>query len=102
MKTVIHNGGGVTTTVALEDGALHTGTTQDQTPIAEYAKAKHNAGDFGSSDFRHAGKFGMVEVEKYLTENRILFSEFCASQEHIRRFLTDPARADFRIWKGRL
>jgi len=94
--------GDMVTTIALEDGTLYTGSTQDQTPIAEDAKARHNAGLFGSADMRHAGRFGSVEIEKYLNDNNILFSEFCGSQDHIRRFLMDPVRSDFRIWKGQL
>jgi hypothetical protein len=102
VKTVVQSSPGVQTTVALQDGALITGTTQDQTAIAEDAKARHKAGMFGSSDMRHAARVGAVEVEKYLNDNHITFNEFCGSQEHIRRFLMDPSRADFRIWKGAL
>lgn len=94
--------GDMVTTIALEDGALVTGSTQDQTQIADDAKARHNAGLFGSPDMRHAGRFGAVEIEAYLNKNNILFSEFCGSQDHIRRFLMDPARSDFRIWRGRI
>ncbi len=52
LRTDIAAAPGVVTTVALQDGALVTGTTQDCTPYAERAQAMHNAGQTGSSDFR--------------------------------------------------
>lgn len=102
MRTDINQGGGVTTTIALEDGALHTGTTQDCTPIAERAKAMHNAGYTGSSDMKLAASIPFVMVERYLNDNNLLMSEFCSDPAHIRRLVNDPALAHFRIWKGAL
>ena len=102
MRTDILNPSGVTTTVALQDGNLITGTTQDCTPIAEYAKAKHNAGEFGTSDLKHAASIPSVMVEKYLNDNGITLQEFSRSQQHMKRLLGDPALAHFRIWKGQV
>ena len=102
MKTVRQNADGTETVVALQDGALITGTVQDCVPIAEAAKAKHNAGEFGSSDMKHAASIPMVFVEKYLNDNNITLQELGRSQEHQKRLLSDPAIAHFRIWKGRL
>lgn len=102
MRTDIVNAPGVVTTVALEDGALVTGTTQDCTPYAERAQALHNAGLTGSSEMRHAASIPFVLVERYLNAHNISLGELGRSQEHQRRLLNDPALAHFRIWKGRV
>lgn len=102
LKTQLQGFGGVVTTVALEDGALHTGTTQDCTPIAEYAKALHNAGHVGSKDMRLAASVPFVIVEKYLNDHNLTMQEFQRSPEHVKRLLNDPANDAFRIWKGRV
>ena len=99
MKHVTQTGD-VKTVIALEDGALHTGTIQDCTPFADYAKARHNEGLHGSSDMRLAASVPFVLVEKYLNDNGITLHEFSASQDHKKRLLNDPAIAHFRIWKG--
>ncbi|MEY4429856.1 MAG: hypothetical protein RLZZ182_2545 [Pseudomonadota bacterium] len=102
MKTVIQTDPGVQAVFGLQDGNLITGTVQDCDPIAEYAKAKHNAGMYGSSDMKHAASVPRVFVEKYLNDAGITYAEFAASQEHKRRLLNDPAIAHFRIWKGQV
>lgn len=103
LRTDIANSDGTVTTVALEEGNLITGTTQDCTPILERAKSLHNIGYQGPSrDMRLAGTVPFVLVDKYLTDNNITLQEFGRSQEHQRRFLNDPAIAGFRIWKGRI
>lgn len=102
MKTYINNGDGSQAVIAVEDGKLYHGTVNDSTAVAEYAKAKHNAGEFGSSDMRHACTIDGVHIEKYLNENGITWHEFSHSEEHKRRFLMDPRIAHFRIWKGRI
>lgn len=75
---------------------------QDCTPIAEHAKALHNEGYHGGSEFRHAAKIPMVIIEKYCNDNGIEFREFMASPEHGRRLLNAPENDAFRIWKGRI
>jgi hypothetical protein len=102
MRSDLQTAPGVVTTVALQDGALVTGTTQDCTPYAERAKAMHNEGRHGSSDMRLAASVPMVLVESYLNRCGIEMSDFVASPEHQRRFLNDPALSHFRVWKGRV
>lgn len=102
MRRDLQTAPGVVTTVALQDGALVTGTTQDCTPYAERAQAMHNEGRHGSKDMRLAASVPMVLVETYLHQNQIEMSEFTRSPEHQKRFLNDPALAHFRIWKGRV
>lgn len=102
MRSVIRGSNGVDTVIALEDGALITGTVQDCTPIAERAKAMHNAGLHGSSDMRLAASVPMVMIEKYCNDNGITYADFSRGQEHKKRLLGDPALAHFRIWKGKI
>lgn len=91
---------GVSTIFALEEGNLITGTEQDCTPIAEDAKARHNAGMFGSSEMRHAARLPGVLVEAYCNINGIDLHECMNNPVHFRRMLSDPALSSFRIWKG--
>jgi len=74
--------------------------SQDCTPIAEYAKAQHNAGMFGTSEMKHAARLPDVIVEKYCNACGITFSEFMQNPVHIKRIVQDPMNSDFRIWKG--
>ena len=92
----------VVTTVALEDGALVSGTTQDCTPYAERAKALHNSGYTGSSEMKLAASVPFVMVEAYLNRNNLQMSDFIRSSDHQKRFLNDPSLAHFRMWKGRI
>ena len=103
MKHVIDNGNGIHTVVALEDGNLVTGTVSHVShAIAEEAKALHNAGYTGSKDMKHAARVDPVMIEAYCNRLGITFAEFSGSQEHMSRFLQDPALDHFRIWKGRI
>jgi len=76
--------------------------SQDCTPIAEYAKAQHNAGYHGSSDVKHAARIPLVIAEKYCNENGVTFAELMTDTKHMKRLVEDPANDAFRIWKGRL
>lgn len=103
MRKEIAQGNGIVTTVALEDGNLITGTTSHVAhAIADDAKARHNEGLHGSSDMKHAARVDPVLIEAYLNRNNLSLQEFTRSQEHMRRFLNDPALAAFRIWKGQI
>lgn len=84
------------------DGAMTVQRTQDCTPIAEHAKALHNAGLHGTSEMKHAASIPFVMVERYCNDNGITFSEWSSDKAHIRRMLNDPALAHFRIWPGRI
>lgn len=102
MQSVIEHYGGVKTVLALEDGALHAGTVQDCSAIAEYTKARQNEGLTGSSEMRLAASMPLVMVEKYCNDRGITFHEFSGSESHKKALLNDPALAHFRIWNGRL
>lgn len=102
MRTVIDNGGGLSTVIAVEDGKLITGSVQDCTPFAEHTKALHREGHHGSKDMKHAASFPPILVETYCNVNGIAFSEFLQNPVHCRAMLSDPALADFRVWKGRV
>jgi len=102
VRTNVVNGDGTVTTVAVEDGNLVTGTTQDCVPIVERTKALHNIGYAGYSDMKLAASIPFVMVEKYINDNRITYQEFANSPEHKKRLITDPALAHFRVWNGAL
>lgn len=85
-----------------EDGRTIFSTSQDCTAIAEYAKAQHNEGNFGSSEMRHAARIPNVIVEKYCNDNGVSFEAFMADPVHIKRLVENPDNSMFRIWKGRL
>jgi hypothetical protein len=101
MATVVQ-ADGVRSVVALEDGALVTGTVQDCTPILEHTQSLHNEGLHGSSELKHAAKLPVVLVERYCNLNGITFADFMQGKEHIRRMLNDPDLSGFRIWPGRV
>lgn len=102
MKTVIDNANGTKTVIGLQDGNLITGTVQDCTAIAEYAKARHNEGMHGSKDMRLAASVPFVILEKYLNDNHLTLAEFQQSQAHQRRLLNAPENSHFRVWAGRV
>ncbi|ALK99541.2 MULTISPECIES: hypothetical protein [unclassified Massilia] len=94
--------GTLRTSFAEADGKLFIAQTQDCTPIAERAKALHNAGEFGSSEMRHAATIPDVILEKYMNEHRVSYAELMSNPEHFRRICNDPDNKMFRIWPGRL
>jgi hypothetical protein len=91
---------GMTSYMAAEDGKIITGTVQDCTPILEDAKARQNAGMFGTSEMRHAASIPMSVIEQYCNTNGITYEEWSTDRVHLRRMLTDPALSGFRIWTG--
>lgn len=103
MRTVINQDAGVSTVVDLaQDGTLTTGTVQDCTAIAENAKAMHNEGRHGSSEFKLAATLPNVLVEQYMNLNGVSFGEMLHNPVHFKRMLADPALSHFRIWPGRV
>lgn len=93
---------GVKRDLLLQDGALVSSITQDCVPIAEYTKARSREGHHGSADMKLAASIPFVFIEKYLIDAGITFKEFAGSPDHKRRLLSDPALADFRVWKGQV
>lgn len=102
MHSVIDNGNGVKTHIALQDGNLITGTSQDCTSIMERVKALRNEGYHGSKDMRHAGSAPFVVVEEYCNKKGITFREFCNEESHRVAFLNSPEYAACRIWEGKV
>ncbi|QJP10458.1 hypothetical protein [Pseudomonas multiresinivorans] len=82
------------------DGKMTVERTQDCTPIAEFTKAKHNAGIYGDSEMKHAARIPYVMIEHYCNKHDITFHEWCANKEHIKRMLNDPDLKAFRVWPG--
>ena len=98
--SVVSRTDGVETHMALQDGALVTGTVQDCTPILEDAKARHNVGFHGTSELKHAARLPVVVIEQYCNTQGVEFSEFMQNPVHMKRVLNDPALKSFRIWPG--
>jgi hypothetical protein len=90
------------TTFAEHDGKIFIAQTQDCTPIAERAKALHNAGEHGSSEMRHVATIPDVILEKYMNERGVTYAELMTNPVHMKHICNDPANAMFRIWPGRL
>ena len=88
------------TVIKLQGDDLITGSVQDCTPYAEEAQRKHNEGEHGSNELRHAASLPLVLVEKYCNDNGIEFSEWMQNPVHAKRMLADPALSYFRIWPG--
>ena len=84
------------------DNTFQVVRSQDVNPIVDYAKGMQAMGLTGSKDMKHAAEIPMVVVENYMSRLGINFEEFCASQEHGKALLNDPALASFRIWEGRV
>lgn len=87
------------------EGADHTfqvQRSQDVRPIMDFAHGMQAAGLTGSKDMKHAAEIPMLVVENYMLRLGINFEEFCASPEHGKALLNDPALAAFRIWEGRV
>lgn len=96
------NRGALQTVVAYEDGKLITGSVQDCTPILDDVKARHNAGQFGSSEMKHAARIPNVVIEQYCNVNGVAFEECMSNPVHVRRMLNDPELQGLRIWPGRV
>ena len=102
MKSVVDHGNGVKSIIALQDGALITGTTQDCTAIVDHVKALRNEGFHGSSEMRLAASVPFVVVEKYCNDKGITFRDFSMSEAHKVSFLNDPDYRNLRVWEGRV
>lgn len=102
MHSVIDNGNGVKTHIALQDGALITGTSQDCTAIVDHVKALRNEGYHGSKDMRLAASVPFVVVEKYCNDKGITFREFSQDESHKVAFLNDPNYRNLRVWEGKV
>lgn len=102
MQEHIKGNSGLARGIVDQEGKTIFSTTQDCTPIAEYAKAQHNEGNFGTADVKHAARIPNVIVEKYCNDNGVTFEQFMGDPVHIKRLVEDPNNAMFRIWRGRL
>ncbi|MDE2098899.1 MAG: hypothetical protein KGL39_16720 [Patescibacteria group bacterium] len=99
---ILYDANGLKTEMSRQGAEYVFNTVQDCTPIAERAKEMHNTGQFGGSDMRLAASIPNVMIDKYCNDNGITYRDFCTSQEHKKRLLTDPALDHFRVWKGKL
>lgn len=87
---------------AAHDVALHEIDKADADTIAKYCKAAHNAGQVGSSEFRHAMKVDGWFIVDWCNRKGVTFAQFMRDQSLVNAFLDDPDLSAFRIWKGRI
>ena len=102
-ESIVSNVDGLQTSVHRHNdgnGTITFETKQDVGAILEDAKRRSIEGSTGSSEMKHAARIPLIVVDKYCNDHGITFHEFQGNKEHIRRVLTDPALAHFRIWKG--
>lgn len=92
----------IQTKIAEAQGEQFIQRTQDCTPIAERCQAMHREGMHGSSEVKLAASIPNILIEKYCLDNGITFRDWMTDETHMRRMLSDPALAHFRIWPGRL
>lgn len=85
-----------------DDGRLVVQNSQDFTAILDDAKARHNEGQHGSNDFKHAARIPDIVVQTYLNTQNISFQEFMNNPVHLRAMLNDPDLRDLRIWPGKV
>lgn len=75
-------------------------STQDCEPILNECKNRIDANATGSKDTKHAARFPMVVIEKYINAAGITFEEFLRNKIHIKNMLNDKSLQGFRIWQG--
>ncbi len=77
--------------------------SQDVEPIIEHLAAlrQDSDGKSKSGELYHVGDIPMVVVEGYLAEAGVTFHEFIRDDTHVKRILTNPDFAKFRVWTGR-
>jgi len=102
MHSVINNGDGTKTTVAIQDGNLITGTTQDCDPYLDRAADLRREGATGSKDMRLAASVPFVVIEQYCNKLGITFQDFSNSEAHKISFLNSADYKHFRVWEGRV
>lgn len=102
MKTVIDQGGGIRSVIAVEDDKLITGTSQDCEWILDRCAAMRNEGMHGSKEMRLVADIPVVTVETYCNLNGITLAEWYANPDHIRRMVNDPDLSKLRIAPGRV
>jgi hypothetical protein len=77
--------------------------SQDVEPIIEHLAALRQEGDgkSKSGELYHVGDIPMAVVEGYLAEAGVTFHDFIKDDTHVKRILTNPDFAKFRVWQGR-
>lgn len=75
--------------------------TQDCMPIVAQVNTMRQQGALGDKEMRHAARFPMVIVEKYINDKGITFREFMGDPSHVKVMMSDPALSSFRVWEGK-
>jgi len=81
---------------------VHETSLEAEKAIVDAVKARHNAGEFGSSEMRYYGEVTPMMLQKYCDKNGVTWDQAMQNPEHFRRILNDPENSDMRVWKGRI
>lgn len=92
----------IRTNIQSEGDNLIFNRVQDCMPIVAQVNTMRQQGTTGDKEMRHAARFPMVIVEKYINEKGITFQEFMGNQSHIKAMMSDPALSAFRVWEGKV
>lgn len=68
--------------------------------LLDACKALHNEGHHGTPNMPLYAAVPGILIEDYCNKNGVTFAEFMGGQDHVRRFLNDPAIAHFRVCPG--
>lgn len=93
---------GIQETASFGDDGFVIHRSQNVAGIVDYAKARHNEGHHGFSDFKLAAVVPEIVVEHYCLTHGVSPREFAANPEHMKRIVNDPAFADLRVAPGRI
>jgi hypothetical protein len=84
------------------DAFVYEANMADLKAVAEYCKARQNAGLTGSKDVRALAEIPDFIIQQYCDTNGVTWAEFMRNPEHATRMLNDPALSAFRIHRGRV
>lgn len=87
---------------ATHEAHIYEANMDDLHAVADYCKARQNAGLVGDSDMRPLMTVPGIIVQQYMNENGVSYPEFMRNPEHAKRMMNDPALSAFRIHRGRV
>lgn len=95
--------GSVKTFHDLGDGTFGIESVTDVTATVDRAKSLHNQGiDKTGMGDRHVASIPVPVLDAWARTRGKAYGDVMRDSELMRQFLTDPANADFRVWKGAL
>lgn len=81
---------------------VHETSAAAEKAIVDAVRARHNAGEFGSKDFRYYGEVTGFMLQAYCDKTGVQWDEAIKNPVHFRRILNDPENSYMRVYKGRI